>query len=177
MSRAMKLRILPPVVFFLLCALAYLCYARFQTTEQDDPVDGWLALGLSTGSFFVAGYVLVRTIEWRPQILGAVGFLMGGGVFYGIIALSRLGIADISNEVLLDLVRSFASVGLLVMIGGIAFFEWSMRRGQELSHDVGIRDDFQIDPSTTTVYDRRSGKDRRRDRGRLPSDPGRVQQD
>jgi hypothetical protein len=159
MSKETKMRVLPPVAFFALCGIAYVLFWKLQTTN-DGPFDSWLAVILAAGCFVVAGYILVRTVEWRPQILGNVGMLVGAGIFYGTVGVNRMGWADITTEVTLDALRAFASVGLLVALGGIAFFEWARARGRVVESDP------VIDPSR--VYDRRSNKDRRAGWGKLP---------
>lgn len=156
-----KTRVLPPLIFFALCGIAYVLFAILQTTN-DGAFDAWLAVILSAGCFSVAAYILVRTVEWRPQILGNMGMLIGAGLFYGTVGVTRMGWADISTEITLDALRAFASVGLAMAIVGIAFFEWAHATGREAveEHDPNV------------VYDRRSGKDRRKGWGRLPDGPG-----
>jgi hypothetical protein len=163
MSKETKMRVLPPVAFFALCGIAYVLFWKLQTTN-DGPFDSWLALIFSAGCFVVAVYILLRTVEWRTQILGSMGMFVGAGIFYGTVGVNRMGWADVTTEVTLDALRAFASVGLAVALVGIGFFEWARARGRvEESEPV-------IDPNR--IYDRRSGSDRRAGWGRLPDDGG-----
>lgn len=150
----------PPITMFLLVGVAYWLYS-LHTTISHDPQDQFLALFLAVSLFSLAVYFLLRTREWRPQMLGLIGFMLGQSVFYWIIAGKRLGWFAVSGERTLDVVRAFVTVCLLILIGGVLLFElaeWRKRRR--------LRRAPQIVSPEYVGAERRSGPFERRKRRR-----------
>lgn len=147
----------PPLAMFLLCGFAYWLYS-LHTTREQDPQDKVLAIFLAASLSVVALYLLVRTREWRPQMLGMIGFLIGQAVFYWIITAGRLGWARVSTERTFDVLRAFVTVGLLVVFVGIGLFEYAeWRKRRRLRRGPQIISPEYIGPERRNggIYDRR----------------------
>jgi hypothetical protein len=100
-------------------AVAALAVALEQTaTRTRFELDGWLLCGIGLVSFSAAAVVLVGTHVWSWRAVGVFGYLMGGGLIFGVSGVAHWWYAP-WLETIANLGRASLIIGAPLLLLGV----------------------------------------------------------